>query len=228
MGVRARTAAVAGATGLVGRHLVEALLADDAYGRVVVLARRAPERSHPKLDVRVVDFERIGEQARGLGASDVFCALGTTIRKAGSEDAFHRVDFTYVHELAKAVQGEARLFSLVSALGASPTSRVFYNRTKGEIEEAVRSLGFPATHILRPSFLAGERDERRLGERVGMAAARAVSVIPLTSLRRVRPIEARVVAGVMVHLAKQETGGTIVLESERIQALGDGLALRSE
>src|SRR5262249_46802488 len=131
-----RIAAIVGATGLVGGHLVQQLLADDDYERVVVLVRTPPAATHTKLEVRVTDFDRLAEHARGLELDDAFCALGTTIKKAGSKQAFRKVDLTYVHEFAKAVRPIARQFLLVTALGASATSRVFYNRTKGQAEEA--------------------------------------------------------------------------------------------
>jgi len=212
-----RTAVIAGATGLVGGHLLQQLLVDEAYERVVVLVRKPLGQTHTKLEVREVDFDRLAEQARDLGVRDAFCALGTTIKTAGSEEAFRKVDFTYVHELAKAVRPGADQFLLVSALGASPTSRVFYNRTKGEIEEAVKALEFPGTHFFRPSYLVGERTERRIAEKVGTAFAHVAGL----AMKRIRPIEARVVAAAMIRTAKTGLGGVHVYESDRIQEIYD-------
>ena len=214
----ARSAAIAGATGLVGGHLLEQLLADPAYERVVVLVRTPPARSHGKLEVRQVDFDRIGEQARGLEVQDVYCALGTTIKKAGSPEAFRKVDFEYVHELAKAVRPSAEQFLLVSALGASAKSSVFYNRTKGEVEAAVAALSFRGTHVFRPSFLEGERTERRIGEKIGIAFGHVVGLLPIAPLRRIRPVEARVVAATMIRVAKRDEPGFHVYESDEIIA----------
>jgi uncharacterized protein YbjT (DUF2867 family) len=217
-----RSAAVAGATGLVGGHLLAQLLADDDYQRVVALVRKSPALTHAKLEVREVDFDRIGEQARGLEVQDVFCALGTTIKKAGSEQAFRKVDLEYVRELAAALRPTAEQFLLVSSLGASARSGMLYNRTKGEVEQAVAQLSFRGGHVFRPSFLEGERAERRIGEKIGTAFAHAVGVLPIGPLRRIRPVQARVVAAAMIRVAKRDEPGWHVYESDEIRAMFDG------
>ncbi len=153
-----RTALVAGASGLVGGHVVRLLLADTGYERVTTLGRRELPFTHKKLAHRVVDFERLTELADFPRVHDVFCCLGTTIRQAGSQDAFRKVDFTYVLALAHvALRYRASQFLLVTALGADPGSRVFYSRVKGEVEDAVKRLPFDGIHLFRPSFLIGQR-----------------------------------------------------------------------
>jgi uncharacterized protein YbjT (DUF2867 family) len=214
-----------GATGLVGGHLLERLLADEAYERVVVLARRAPPVSHPKLDARVVSFDDLRDAAGALDVSDAFCALGTTLRQAGSEEQFRKVDLGYVAEFARGVRARAERFVLVSATGADPASRLLYNRVKGEAEGAVLSLSFGATHILRPSFLEGNRSEMRVGERVGAFVAKVASLVPARALRRIRPIEASAVAAVMIHLAKHGSSGAHVHESDDIQRIYESPAV---
>ncbi|MGH8652006.1 MAG: hypothetical protein ACREYE_07380 [Gammaproteobacteria bacterium] len=172
-----RTALLAGATGLVGGHCLELLLQDDAWEQVAVLGRREIGTTHPQLVQRVVDFDRLAEIGEAPRVDDVFCCLGTTIKRAGSEAAFRRVDFTYVHELARlASRHRAGQFLLVSALGADRQSRVFYNRVKGEVEEPIRELPFrwrvhlPA--LAAPRRAPGEpsrraaRDARGTGTRV--------------------------------------------------------------
>ncbi|MGE5345948.1 MAG: oxidoreductase [Acidithiobacillales bacterium] len=215
-----RTALLVGATGLVGRDCLRLLLADDAWSQVIVLARRRVPVSHPKLVARLVDFDRLRQLSGFPRVTDVFCALGTTIAAAGSQPGFYKVDFTYVVETARlALVSGARQFLLVSALGANPSSSVFYIRVKGEAEEAVRKLGFGAVQIFRPSFLAGQRAEERPFERLGLAAFSALSFAMVGPLRRFRPVESATVAAAMVRVARREPPGLNVYDSERIEAL---------
>ncbi|MGH8490027.1 MAG: oxidoreductase [Gammaproteobacteria bacterium] len=214
-----RTALLAGATGLVGGHCLELLLQDDAWEQVAVLGRREIGTTHRKLVQRVVDFDRLAELGDVSRVDDVFCCLGTTMKRAGSEAAFRRVDFTYVHELAQLAFGCAGQFLLVSALGADRQSRMFYNRVKGEVEDAVRKLPFDGVHIFRPSLLLGERREIRPGERLAILAGRAVGLMFVGPLGRYRPIAARAVAAAMIRIAKDATRGVHVYESDRIRGL---------
>ncbi len=215
-----RTALLVGATGLVGRDCLRLLLADEAWSQVTVLARRRIPTSHPKLLARLVDFDRLSQLSGFPRVTDVFCALGTTIRAAGSQPEFYKVDFTYVVETARlAFVSGARQFLLVSALGADPSSGVFYLRVKGEAEEAVRKLGFGALQVFRPSFLAGKRAEKRPFERLGLAAFSALSFALVGPLRRYRPVESAAVAAAMVRAARREPPGFNVYGSERIEGL---------
>ena len=200
-----RTALLAGATGLVGSFLLEHLLASPRYARVVVWARREIGKSHPKLEVEIVDFERLAQ--RRLEADDVFCCLGTTMRQAGSRKAFHHVDFDYPVALAgAAARSGAKRLLVVSALGANKRSRVFYNRVKGEMEEAVRIAAVPKTTIFRPSLLAGPRAESRLGERIGLALGALLG--PL--LGKYRPIHAEDVAAAMIRAAELDLPSDVI------------------
>lgn len=206
---------VLGATGLVGRELVRALLRDGAIARVVAPARRAVEPPEgiaavdtAKLDLRVVDFDSLGAQrAMFTGVEQIFCALGTTIRQAGSQERFRRVDHDY--PLAAARLGReagAGHFLLVSALGADPSSRIFYNRVKGEVERDVADAGYPSLTIVRPSLLLGDRGEFRLGE---VVAKRLAWMVP----GKWAPVEAADVARCMVALASTGHPGTRIIES---------------
>jgi uncharacterized protein YbjT (DUF2867 family) len=196
------------------------LLADDAWSQVVVLARRRLPASHPKLVARLVDFDRLGQLSGFPRVTDVFCALGTTIARAGSRPEFYKVDFTYVAETARlgAVSG-ARQFLLVSALGADPASNIFYSRVKGEAEEAVKKLPLAGIQIFRPSLLSGERTETRPLERLGVAVFSALSFAMLGPLRRYRPVAAADVARAMLEVARRETPGVHVYEPDRIEEL---------
>ena len=214
-----RIALIAGASGLVGGHLLHLLLADAAYARVITLARRQLDARHAKLDQRVLDLGALDAVADPPHVDDAFCCIGTTIKKAGSQDAFRRVDYDYVLAFARAAQrAGARQFLLVTALGADPASRVFYSRVKGEIEQAVRELPFQGIQIFRPSFLMGERAEARLAERIGVPIARVLAPLLIGPLRRYRPIHAADVARAMLQVAKEAPRGPNVLEYDGIIA----------
>jgi uncharacterized protein YbjT (DUF2867 family) len=207
-----RTAVIAGATGLVGSRLLDLLLADDTWERVVAVGRRQVERSHPRLEQQVVDFADLGDLP---ACTDAFSCLGTTIKAAGSQDAFRAVDHDAVVALAEAAyRAGAERFLHVTALGASPRSRVFYNRVKGETERDVAASGVPATVAFRPSMLDGDRTESRPAERVGLVAMRAVA--PL--LGRYRPTRVTDLAAAMVAAAKAGCPGHRVVEARDVRA----------
>lgn len=219
---RPRTALILGATGLVGGKLLDRLLASDRYERVTTIGRRRTGRQHPALVQHVVDFEDLEGHADLFAVDDIFCCLGTTIRKAGSQERFLEIDVEYPVQAAElgAARG-AEQFLVVSSLGADPDSRVFYSRAKGEMEVRVRQLPLRAIWILRPSLLLGERDELRVGERVAEVVMVPVAPLLIGPLRRYRPIRASAVAQAMVDLALSDgTGGT--LESDEIARLVNG------
>jgi uncharacterized protein YbjT (DUF2867 family) len=191
-----RSALLLGATGLIGSFLLQRLLESARYARVAVWARRDIGKTHAKLKSEIVDFDRLHE--RHVEAEDVFCCLGSTIKQAGSQAAFRRVDYDFPVALAiAAAGGGARRLLVVSALGANPDSRVFYNRVKGEMEIAVRAAGVPTTIFFRPSLLTGPRTEVRRGERIGEAIGTLLG--PL--LGKYRPIAADTVAAAMLNMA---------------------------
>ena len=214
---KSRTALVAGATGLTGKHLLEFLLADERYASVCALVRKATLQAHPKLSEHVIDFESLGKLPK---ADDAFCCLGTTIKKAGSQAAFRKVDFDYVINFAAAAKAAgAKRFLVVSALGANAKSSVFYNRVKGEMENALKAMNFESLHIFRPSFLLGERAEARVGERLGIAVFSALAPLMIGPARKIRPVEAKVVARAMVLAANGGVLGVEVIESDEIIGL---------
>lgn len=211
------TALLAGASGLVGGECLQRLLASDVYSTVTVVTRRTlrPRVKHPKLREIVVDFAQL-ESVRGdLRADHVFCALGTTIRKAGSQAKFRQVDFDYPRRLAElTLANGARHFSLVSALGASSKSGVFYSRVKGELEDALRAMGWPGLCLVRPSVIAGDRQESRPLERLSEMLLRFG---PATY----RPVAAGKIAAAMIATAQREPPGVTVIESRDIARLAD-------
>ena len=212
-----RSALVVGATGLVGSKLVAALLADPDYDTVHVLVRRPFTRSHAKLRMHVVDFAQLDGFAWPR-ANDVFCCLGTTIKAAGSQAAFRAVDHDYPLAVARGTLDRgARQYLFVSAMGADANSSVFYSRVKGELEAAIAALGFHAAIAFRPSLLAGDRAEHRLGERVALAVLQPLRwLVP----RSYRPVADTAVARAMVDYAGRGLAGFHVVTSDAIQAFG--------
>jgi uncharacterized protein YbjT (DUF2867 family) len=218
-----RTALVLGATGLIGGHLVRLLAAQPEYGRVVALVRRPTGLRHPKLAERIVDYERLAEARDAFAVDDLFCCLGTTIKKAGSQDAFRRVDYDYPMAAARlAKEAGVKRFLLVSSMGADPRATVFYSRVKGELERDLAALGLPALLIFRPSLLLGERQEVRVGESIAAALMRALDpFLKVGPLARVRAIEGRTVARAMVRAALQGPAGVQVYLNDAIQRMGE-------
>jgi uncharacterized protein YbjT (DUF2867 family) len=206
-----RTAVIAGATGLVGGVLLDRLLADGAWDRVVTVGRRPVDREHPKLEQLVVSFTDLPDLAP---CTEVFSCLGTTIRAAGSQQAFRAVDHDAVVALAAAAyRAGAERFLHVTALGASPRSRIFYNRVKGEVERDVAASGVPTTVAFRPSMLDGHRHESRPAEQLGLVAMRAVG--PLLGRYRPTPVDA--LAAAMVSEARAGRPGHRVVEAAGIR-----------
>lgn len=210
-----RSALLAGATGLVGRELLRALCAEAAYGSVCVLVRRpTPElEAMPKVHSLLVDYEALPAPLPPV--DDVFIALGTTIKVAGSQEAFRRVDHDYVVNVARAARasGGTRL-GLVSALGADRASRVFYNRIKGETEHDVRALGYAHVAFARPSLLLGDRES--LGQHSRAAENWAKRLLgPLSALvpAQYRPVQAADVADALLDAVQRAQTPVTIVES---------------
>jgi uncharacterized protein YbjT (DUF2867 family) len=217
-----KAALLVGASGLVGGHCLHFLLEEQSYARVIVLVRTPLSLTHEKLVQHTIDFTDLTTLGELFAVDDVFCCLGTTIRKAGTQEAFRKVDFDYPVKIAALTQHcGANKFLLVSSLGADPHSRIFYNRVKGEVEEAIQKISFKAFHVFRPSLLLGERKEHRIGEKVGSLAMRALKNAMIGRLKKYRAIQARDVAKVMVGAAQMNLTGMNIFESQRIQEIAD-------
>lgn len=209
-----KTALVIGATGLIGNLLTHRLVDSSLYERVKVLVRKPLAWQHPRLQETQVDFDR----PNGLltHADDVFCCLGTTIKKAGSRDAFKKVDYQYPVDIARlSLANGAQQFAIVTAMGADTESTFFYNRVKGEVERDLSALNFPTLLIFRPSLLLGDRSENRLGERLAEGAMRLLSpLIPA----KYKGVDAAKVANAMLTTMQQGLTGEHVFESDQLQA----------
>jgi uncharacterized protein YbjT (DUF2867 family) len=217
---------VSGASGLVGRALVKRLLDDERWAGVVAVVRRPLGVAGGRLAEVVADFGRL-EGVAVPRVRTAFCALGTTIAKAGSEAAFRAVDVEAVVAFARlARRAGATRFLLVSALGADPGSRVFYNRTKGEAEEAVKAAGFDGVALFRPSLLVGERAESRPAERAAIVASGLFSWAMVGPLSRWRPVPAEAVAAAMVAVANGSLTGVRIVENEEIHRLAESQPVR--
>ncbi|HSP23516.1 MAG TPA: oxidoreductase [Planococcus sp. (in: firmicutes)] len=215
-----KTALLAGASGLVGNELMHILLESPHYDSVKIIGRRPLDIKHPKLEQLVVDFDRLENFRESLGADDVFCCLGTTIKTAGSQQAFRKVDYEYPAKLAELAKGQgAQKFLAISALGADSTSKVFYSRTKGQLEDALKKTGFPALHIFQPSLLLGDRKEFRLGEKAAVLFSPVFSPLLVGRLQKYKPISARRVAVAMHQAAQDPSLGAFTYPSNRIFTL---------
>jgi uncharacterized protein YbjT (DUF2867 family) len=207
---------LAGATGLVGRECLRLLLADPAVGHIEVVTRRplSPDVRSPKLSTHIIDFDHLNEYDQLFAIDTIICALGTTIRQAGSRTRFRIIDLEYPLDFARL--GRRRgcsHFIVVSALGANPHSRIFYNRVKGELEDRLRALDYPCLTIVRPSLLLGPRAEHRLGEEVAKRVTKWLG--PLVP-RPFKPVEAHAVAAALVRAAKEPCTGVHIIESSEI------------
>lgn len=200
-----------GATGLVGRELLAQLLADDRYASVTVVGRRSTNVRHAKLVEHVLDLEQMESYPEAFAADDVFCALGTTIRVAGSQERFRAVDYELPLRAARlARERGAAHYLLVSSVGADPHSRIFYARVKGELEQALVKLGFPSLTIARPATLLGDRTEHRRGEAL---AQRLGWLFPAAY----KPIHGRTVARALIAAAHDPAPGVRILQSREMR-----------
>ncbi|MBZ5533991.1 MAG: oxidoreductase [Acidobacteriia bacterium] len=223
--MNSRTAVLLGSSGMVGGFCLTALLESPDYGRVVVMARRAfPVPSDPKVTLKVVDFDHLSA-ADFAGANDLFCALGTTIRKAGTQEAFRRVDLEYPLAAAKhGLRAGATQFLLVSSAGADAASKNFYLHTKGELEQKLGELGYRALKIFRPGLLLGKREEVRPGERFASRIAPFINFTLWGPLRHYRSIAAETVGRAMVGAATQDQSGTSFYEYDQISKLAEAFS----
>ncbi|GAM16057.1 oxidoreductase [Mesobacillus selenatarsenatis] len=216
-----KKALIAGSTGLIGNELLQILLNSKEYDQVTAIVRRPLYVKHSKLDERVIDFDRLEEYIGLFAVDDVFCCLGTTIKKAKTKEAMWKIDVDYPVAIAKLASSKgARKFLLVSSMNANPDSPIFYSKMKGKLEEEIKRIPFETTSIFRPSLLLGERDEFRFGERAAAAIFTKMPFLFGGPFKKYKAIEGRVVASAIYQVAQKEVTGLALYPSGKIQEIG--------
>ena len=212
-----KSALLIGATGLVGEQCLQQLLANEQYDKVITLTRKVLVNKHPKHKNLVVDFDHLDWSAANIKADDVYCAFGTTIAKAGSQDAFRKIDVEWPRQIAQiAVKNGAQKFNLVSSIGADSQSSVFYSKMKGVLEDEINKMGYQSVIFFRPSILIGDRKEQRTGEAIGIALAKALSFLFIGPLRKYQGTPVDLLAAQMVKWGTSEKSGVIIVENQDI------------
>jgi uncharacterized protein YbjT (DUF2867 family) len=216
-----KTALIIGSTGLIGSQLFELLLKSPEYGKVITFVKTDSGIHHPKLKQHIVDFDSPEFYKNLVVGDDFYCTIGTTIKKAGSQDAFTKVDFEYPKQFATvALQNGVEQFLIVSSIGADAKSGNFYLKTKGEIQNFLEDCHFKSVAVLQPSLLLGNRKEFRLGEKIGAFLMRTFSFVFLGNLKKYKPIQSETVAQAMLVLALKNNSGFKLYESDVIQEIG--------
>ena len=217
-----KTALIAGATGLVGGHLLDLLMEDDSYSGVKIISRRSLGGDDGKLkEIIIKDFNKMEDFSAELKADDYFCCLGTTMKKAGSKAAFKKVDFEYPVTLAAiARENNASSFHLISAMGADSNSMIFYNKVKGEAEDALKAMKLDKAYIYRPSFIAGERAEKRAAEKAALWFADKFDFIFSGPFKKYAAVHAKTIANAMLKTAKNNHDTFQVFPSDEIEKIG--------
>lgn len=212
-----KTALIIGATGLVGSELTKNLLNDNRYEKVKVFVRRSTGISNPKLEEHIVDFNNMEAWKNELTGDELYSALGTTIKKAGSKEAQYKIDFDYQYQAAKsASENGVNKYLLVSSIGANSNSKNFYLNIKGNLDRVAQQLSFEQVLIFRPSILVGERTEKRIGESAGIKIAGLITKI-IPAIKKYRPINASQVAEAMIASANLNLKDKFrIIESEEI------------
>ncbi|MDC3209134.1 NAD-dependent epimerase/dehydratase family protein [Chitinophagales bacterium] len=219
-----KTVLIAGASGLVGSHLLNLLLLDKTIDKIYSLVRRSTKVKHEKLQEILFDFN-LSLNYQNLPPVDYgFCCLGTTIKKAGSQDAFKRVDYSYPLQLAQALKdNNCENFHVITSLGADSKSSVFYSKVKGELEEALKNIEFESLSIYQPSLLLGERKESRIGEKIAMILMPPFEFLLQGQMKKYRSIKAIDVAKGMLVNSKEKTQKIKIIPSNEIKELAHNI-----
>ncbi len=215
-----KTAIVFGATGLIGSILLKQLCESPVYSQVITFSRKSLEFNHPKLKEVFNFFTDLSSIKNSLHGDDLFCCLGTTIKKAGSQENFKNIDFDLPVQLAKmGEENKIKGFFVVSSIGADPKSSNFYLRTKGEMEKEVLDFNIPKIAVVRPSMLLGKRNEFRFGEKIGKIIMKSISVLILGKYRKYRAIKAETVAKALILIANDDSCDQDIYESDELEEM---------
>lgn len=217
-----KTALIIGGTGLIGSELLNLLLDSNDYLKVITFVKRDTGIKHPKLTQHIIDFDKPETYIELVVGDDFFCTIGTTIKKAGSKEAFRKVDFGYPKQFAAfALQNKVKNYLIISSLGANAKSGNFYLKTKGEIQDFLKDCDFESVAVLQPSLLLGNRTEFRLGEKVGAFFMKTFSLLFVGNLKKYKPIESKTVAKALLKIAQTNNKGFKIYESDAIQKIGN-------
>ena len=212
-----KSAVVFGATGLVGSEILQLLLNDDRYSKVKVFHRRTTGISHSKLDEHVINFHEMRIWKHLITGDELFSALGTTLKAAGSKEAQYEVDFEYQFDIAKiAFENKIGRYALVSSMGATQSTKNFYLNMKGKLDNNVKKIGFDKVLIVRPSLLTGDRKEKRIGEVVSEPLLKIATLLP--PLKKYKPIHARDVANAMIN-GMNSVNDQVIYEGHEVHVL---------
>jgi uncharacterized protein YbjT (DUF2867 family) len=216
-----KTALIIGSTGLIGSQLLALILQSPHYQKVITFVKRDSGIHHPKLKQHIIDFDSPESYKELVVGDDLYCTIGTTIKKAGSQDAFKRVDFEYPRQFATiALRNNVQQFLIVSSIGAEAKSGNFYLKTKGEIQNFLEDCHFKSVSVLQPSLLLGNRTEFRLGEKIGAFFMKTFAFIFIGNFKKYKPIQSETVAKAMLTLGQKNNLGFKIYESDVIQEIG--------
>ena len=217
-----KTALIIGSTGLIGSHLLDLLLESQEYEKIITFVKRDSGIQHPKLKQHIIDFDKPETYKELVVGDDFFCSIGTTIKKAGSQNAFRKVDFEYPKQFASlAQQNKVKQFLIITSLGADANSSNFYLKTKGEIQDFLKNCAFESISILQPSLLLGNRTEFRLGEKMGVYFMKLFSFLFIGNLKKYKAIQSEAVAKAMFIIAQKNYKGFQIIESDGIQEIAN-------
>jgi len=199
------TSIIVGSTGLVGGNVIKVL--SNKKQRAIALTRRSIPNLPPNITEMIIDFDAFEKNGSLPSCNNVFICLGTTIKTAGSKENFRKVDIDYCLSIArKAKESGAETLSLISSIGANSSSKNFYLKTKGELEESIQRIGFSTVNIFRPSFLVGERSEKRLAEKIAINLAKIMDFFLIGTASKYRSVKAESLAKTMVLKADNKSG----------------------
>ena len=217
-----KTALLFGSSGLIGGHLTKQLIENSSYGKVKLFVRSDPKISNPKIEVIKTDFNNLQNHKDEITGDDCFFCIGTTKQNAPDKDEYRRIEYNIPVEIAKiAKSNSVKSFLYVSSGFADPKSSGAYLKNKGDVEEELKSLNFLKLGIMRPSFLIGDRKEKRIGEKIGIFIFKLISPFFLGPLKKMKPINSEKVAKAMIKIANENLKKTI-LESDEIVEISSG------
>ncbi|MFD1094618.1 NAD-dependent epimerase/dehydratase family protein [Salegentibacter chungangensis] len=214
-----KTAIILGATGLTGGILLRELLENDEYSKLILFSRSSCGIDHPKIEEHLIDLFQLKEHRSKFKADEVFCCIGTTKSKTPDPETYRKIDYGIPVTAAElCIQNNITTYLVISAMGADSSSRIFYNKTKGEMEEAVLACKIPHTYILRPSLISGTRKESRLGENIAKQVMKVLDHLMIGALKKYRSIAPEAIVKAMLLLAKEKNKKTVI-ESDEIKQI---------